>query len=155
MKNLFPFLFLFLLLVSCGGDDDICTSGEGTPRLKVRFKDTNNKLKTLDSIYVDMDYGSGFKNISTQARVDSLLIPLRVDDTTFTDIQISNRKGGQASKLRISYTTKSEYVSPACGLKKLYENVESALISTGPILNLEQTQKQILDENKTHIFLIF
>lgn len=155
MKNLFPFLFFILLLVSCGGDDDICTSGEGTPRMKVKFKDTNNKLTTLDSLYVDVDYGNGLKNVLTRSQADSVLIPLRVDDAAFTEIQVRTTKAGKAAKVRISYTTTSKYVSPACGLKKLYENVEATLVTPDPVVNVEQTQKQILDENKTHMYLIF
>ena len=155
MKNLFPFLVVVFLLISCGGDDDICTGGEGTPRMKVKFKDTNNKLTTLDSLYVDVDYGNGLKNVISRARADSVFIPLRVDDTAYTEIQVRTRREDKAAKVRISYTTTSQYVSPACGLKKLYENVEATLETPDPVVNVEQTQKQILDENKTHLYLIF
>lgn len=155
MKNLFPFLVVVFLFISCGGDDDICTGGEGTPRMKVKFKDTNNKLTTLDSLYVDVDYGNGLKNVISRARADSVFIPLRVDDAAYTEIQVRTRREDKAAKVRISYTTTSQYVSPACGLKKLYENVEATLETPDPVVNVEQTQKQILDENKTHLYLIF
>lgn len=155
MRNIFYGLSIVLLLVSCGGDDDICTSGEGTPRMKIKFKGSNNKLTTLDSVYVDVDYGAGSKNVISRAQVDSLLIPLRVDDSDITEVKIRTRKKGNISTVRIQYTTTSTYVSPACGLKKLYENVQVSLVKSNPVDNIEQAQKQILDENKTHLYLIF
>ncbi|SFI25820.1 DUF6452 family protein [Halpernia frigidisoli] len=163
MKKIFLFSLFSLVLFSCGSEDDICTSGEGTPRIKIKFKtQANNKLKSLDSIFVSADLGSGVQPVLAQKfPTDSIVIPLRVDDAPYTDIYVSLASkvpAGQVlnvSKIRINYTTKSQYVSPACGIKKTYENLNSVLINPNPVLNLEQTQTQITNEAKTSLYLIF
>ncbi len=148
-------VLIFVTTISCGSDDDICTSGEATPRMKVKFKDSNNKLVTLDSIYVDVDYGSGFVNIATESDADSILIPLRVDENLSTTIQIRTTNAGSKSLVDVVYTTKSSYVSPACGIKKVYENVGYTLTQSDPLTNVEANQTKITDENKTHLYFIF
>ena len=49
-KKLSSYYFFSFLIYSCNSDDDICLSGDTTPRLKVKFKTKDGKLKTLDSI---------------------------------------------------------------------------------------------------------
>ena len=44
-------MILGFLLTSCENDDDVCVSGEATPRLKIKFKSADNKVLTLDSLY--------------------------------------------------------------------------------------------------------
>lgn len=143
------------LSVSCGNDDDICTSGEGTPRIKLKFKDSNNKLIQLSKLYIDADYGSGVKNIITKTSADSVLVPLKVDGTGHTDLIVHTSESGAKSTIRINYTEESSYVSPACGIKKNYKNVSSTLQNPNPVKSLEQNQTEITNESKTHLYLIF
>lgn len=150
------FSFFTLTLLSCGSDDDICLSGEATPRMKLKFKTkSTGKMKTLDTLFVNVDYGNGQVPVIAQTRVDSVLIPLRVDENNFTKIYVGTSRIGSPSEININYSTKSQYVSPACGIKKVYENVTSILEVPNPVLDLEQNQTQITDEAKTHFFLLF
>lgn len=155
----FKFLVSFCLLgflFSCGGDDDICESGEGTPRMKIAFKSLQTgKEKTLDSLYVAVDYGSGKVNLGGLKTVNSRLIPLRVDDSPFTDIYFKETIKGPESKVRVSYTTKSTYVSPGCGIKKTYDNLTSEIITPNPVLKVELGQNLIENEDKTNLYLLF
>jgi hypothetical protein len=80
---------------------------------------------------------------------------LRVDNNPFTEISLRTTNKGNASKVKINYTLKSEYVSPACGFKRLYENVSGTLETANPVLKIEQNQDQIIDENKTHFYFTF
>lgn len=148
---------LFLgMLCSCGGDDDICESGEGTPRIKVAFKnEATGKVVTLDSLYVAVDYGSGKVELGKQTKIDSRLIPLRVDDSPYTDVYFRLENEGAESKVRINYNTKSTYVSPGCGIKKTYENLTSELQTPDPVKNLEPAQNFIENEDKTNLYLLF
>lgn len=158
MKFLKIFLIsIFLIsLFSCGSDDDICLGGEATPRMKLRFKtQSTGKLKTMDSLYVNVDYGNGPISVVAKSKVDSVLIPLRVDDVPFTKIYVGITKKAVTSEIKINYTTKSQYVSPACGVKRIYENVTSVLDVPNPVLAVEQNQNQITDESKTHFYLLF
>jgi hypothetical protein len=150
------FVCFLSMLCSCGGDDDICESGEGTPRMKVAFKTLlTGKAKTMDSLYVAVDYGSGKVNLGGTKTVVSTLIPLRVDDSPYTDIYFKETKNGSESKVRITYTTKSIYVSPGCGIKKTYDNLTSELITPNPVQKLELGQNLIENEDKTNLYLLF
>lgn len=156
MKKIISIFLISILVISCGSDDDICTSGEATPRMKIKFKNAaTGNAKTLDSLYVDVDYGNGPVNVSQQRFADSALIPLRVDENDFTEMYVHFTKYGAKSKIKINYTTETEYVSPACGIKKLYDNLEAVLSNTNPVLSVEKNQNSILDENKTHLYLHF
>lgn len=148
-------VFIAILTVSCGNDDDICTSGEGTPRIKLKFKDSNKKLIQLSKLYIDVDYGSGVKNVITQSLADSVLVPLKIDGSGYTDLIVHTSESGAKSTIRINYTEESSYVSPACGIKKNYKNVSSELKQADPVTALEQNQTEIINENKTHLYLIF
>jgi hypothetical protein len=146
------------LLFSCGGDDDICESGEGTPRMKVSFLNADSgKEKTVDSLYVAVDYGSGKVQLGGQAKITSRIIPLRVDDSPYTDIYFRITNKGTESKVRINYTTKSIYVSPGCGVKKTYEKLNSVLdpTTTTPVKSIEPGQNFIENEDKTNLYLLF
>ena len=158
MKAKFIFLlFISLFLYSCGSDDDICIGGEATPRMKIKFKTkATGKMKTMDSIFIAVDYGIGPVAVfGTVTKTDSVLIPLRVDETPFTKMYVGVSRVAVNSEIKINYTTASEYVSPACGIKKLYQNVNSVLEVPNAVLGVEQNQNQIIDENKTHLFLLF
>ncbi|WP_300669403.1 DUF6452 family protein [Soonwooa sp.] len=146
-----------LSLLSCGGDDDICVSGEATPRVKIKFKtDSNDKLLTVDTLYVSVDYGNGkIKNLTTASKVDSIFVPLRVDNSTATKLYFKTRKKGDTSIVNISYQTASTYVSPACGYKLSYKDVKYDLLKPNPVKRVQPNQNEIVDENKTHFFLLF
>jgi len=144
------------MFFSCGGDDDICESGEGTPRMKVSFKSIDTgKERPVDSLYVAVDYGSGKVQLGKLEKIDSRLIPLRVDDSPYTDVYFRFADKGVESHVRVNYTTKSAYVSPGCGIKKTYENLNSELIQSNPVLKLEAGLNQIENEDKTNLFLLF
>lgn len=156
-KFLIAVCFLSLIF-SCGGDDDICESGEGTPRMKVSFLNAESgKEKTLDSLYVAVDYGSGKVQLGVQTKITSRVIPLRVDDTPYTDIYFRIANKGAESKIRVSYTTKSIYVSPGCGIKKMYENLNPVLdpATTNPVQSIQSGQNFIENEDKTNLYLLF
>lgn len=161
MANYFKFLMmagLLSLLFSCGGDDDICESGEGTPRMKVSFLNfESGKERTLDSLYVAVDYGSGKVQLGGQAKITSRIIPLRVDDAPYTDIYFRVTNKGKESKVRVNYTTRSIYVSPGCGIKKTYESLNAVLdpATVIPVRSIENGQNFIENEEKTNLFLLF
>lgn len=155
-KNIVLTLICVLGLFSCNTDDDICASGEATPRVKIKFKNkSNGALKTLDSLYIAVDYGNGAVDVVQRAAADSVLLPLRVDDVDYTDLFIRTKKKGSVSKVRLNYQTSSEYVSPACGIKRNYLQLVPTVLVPQPVLGAETNLNEIKDENKTHIFLLF
>ena len=156
LKKVFLLILLSFLIYSCTSEDDICLSGDTTSRLKVKFKTKEGKLKTLDSLYIKVDYGNGAESILAQkSTIDSALVPLRIDESTFTDLYFSTSKDGIFSKVKLNYTSTTEFVSPACGFKRNYENMNPVLEIPSEVTALEKNQNQILNEDKTHLFLIF
>lgn len=155
-KKILVFALICTLFSSCTSDDDICLNGDATARMKVKFKSKDGKIKTLDSLYVKVDYGKGLENvIARKQSTDSILVPLRVDDSSFTEMYFSTSKNGLGSKVKVNYSTRAEYVSPACGIKKVYENVNPVLEVPAEVTALEVNQNIISNESKTHLFLIF
>lgn len=157
MKKTLFFLSFILLLSSCGNEDDICMSTDSTPRLKLKFKsEITGKLIQLDSLYVDVDYGKAEPSaIISSANVDSVFIPMRIDENPYTDIFIRTKKFGDKSKIRINYQSKNIYVSPACGFKKNYENLNAELLQSNPVLNVEPNHTSLTDESKINFYLRF
>jgi hypothetical protein len=154
MKRLLSFFILSVMMISCGGDDDICESGEGTPRLKVTFKN-GDKITKLDSLKVYVDYGVRTVDLGWSRNVDSIFIPLRVDESPYTDLFVKRTRKGDSSRVRVSYSTKSIYVSPGCGAKLNYENVSGQLLKSNPVIKLETGQNFIENEEKTNLYLVF
>ncbi|MCG2793330.1 MAG: DUF6452 family protein [Weeksellaceae bacterium] len=149
---------VLLLLTSCGNDDDICLGEESTPRLKLKFRnESNNLLKTIDTLYVDVDYGKAeLKSIVAAApNVDSVFVPLRIDDSPYTDFYIRQRKAGPTSKIRVSYDKKAIYVSPACGFKINYESLKAELLQSDPVKSIQSNNTSLTDESKINFYLRF
>lgn len=156
MKKIIFFLSFLIILASCGSDDDICLNSDSTPRLKLRFRNADDRFIRLDSLYVDVNYGNNiYKNIITQANVDSIFVPLRIDESPYTDIHIRSRKSGDTSKVRISYDKKAVYVSPACGFKINYENLKAELLQINPVLSVQSNHTTLNNEGKVNFYLHF
>ncbi len=154
-KKFFLLILVSFLIYSCTSDDDICLNGDTTSRLKVKFRTKEGKIKTLDSLYLKVDYGNGAENILARGKTDSVLIPLKIDESTFTDLYFSTTKKGTYSKIKLNYTTTTEFVSAACGIKRIYDNLDPVLEIPAEVTALEKNQNQIVNESKTHLFLIF
>jgi len=148
------FIFVLSTVISCGGDNDICDSGEGTPRMKITFK-RDNKISVVDSIKIYADLGTGIIDLGWKLKVDSVFVPLRVDDSPFTDVYVKTTTEEDSTRVRINYTTKSIYVSPGCGVKRNYENVNSVLSAPNSLKSVEQGQNFIENEDKTNLFFNF
>ena len=96
-KKFFLLILVSFLIYSCTSDDDICLNEDTTSRLKVKFRTKEGKIKTLDSLYLKVDYGNGTENILARGKTDSVLIPLKIDESTFTDLYFSTTKKGNYS----------------------------------------------------------
>lgn len=157
MKKLGMFFVLMLgiFAASCAGDDDICLHSEGTPRLKMKFKDSAGRLATLDSLYISADYGGGTQAVVQAARVDSVLVPLRIDGSGSTLLEIRRRKAEMPARLQLQYAEQAEYVSPACGIRKLYRDVRYQLHPAAGARAAEPAQNEITDEIRTHLYITF
>ncbi|TXD51723.1 MULTISPECIES: DUF6452 family protein [unclassified Polaribacter] len=119
MKKIIVFILLSMVIFSACEKDDFCIQNPVTPKLILRFYDTNNRetLKDVASFYVWAEgKDSIFKNVST----DSLVIPLN----RFAEETIYNfSKNKVVNQFTIQYTTQDEYVSRSCGFRVLFNDV--------------------------------
>lgn len=153
-------LLLSIALISCNSDDDICDKGLGTPRLKIKFKTENNKLYQPDTLLIGVQLTDAdtIKTVVSAIKPDSVLVPLRVDEQPYTDLYIRTQPNNPSEKtavVRIHYTPKAEYVSPACGIRRLYEQVSASVQQAAAVKNVETNATSINNENQTPIYLIF
>jgi len=148
------FLFAF---ISCDQESDICTEG-GTPRMKMKFKKLD-KLFTVDSLTVSvlLSNSDTIKVLANAKKVDSVLIPMKINGDRFTDIliKLDPKSDINYSKIRIEYDEKLEYASPGCGMRKLYDSLFARFIKHDLATGIEINSNQIHDENTTAIYLIF
>lgn len=122
--------------------------------MKITFK-KDGKISDVAKIKIDADYGSGVIAVGTYTNVDSVFVPLRVDESQFTDIYVKTIDTEDSTRVRVNYTTKSIYVSPGCGVKRNYENVNSVLSTPNSLKSVEQGQNFIENEDKTNLFFNF
>ena len=123
--------------------------------MKVKFKSADGRVATLDSLYIDINYGSGLVNVIKAKSIDSVTIPLRVDNNPFTEISLRTTNKGNSSKIKNNVFFKIRICFSDIWLQRLYENVGGTLVTPNPVIKIEQNQDLIIDENKTHFYFIF
>lgn len=99
--------------------DDFCTQNPITPKLVLRFYDTNNRTqpKAVESLYV---WASGKDSILANQSLDSISIPL---NSIATETVYNFSKGNVVNQFTISYTPTQIYVSRSCGFKVNFNDV--------------------------------
>jgi len=156
-KLIFFILPVFVIFFACNQESDICTEG-GTPRMKIKFK-KSGKLFTVDSLTMSvLASDSDTINVLTNAKkVDSVLVPMKINGDGFTDIlvKVNPNSNINYSKIHVEYDEKLEYVSPGCGMRKLYDNISANLKKSDSITSIEINSNQIHNENTTVIYLVF
>lgn len=150
------YLIFFLLIASCNSNDDICTEN-GTPLMNLDFKNNNGDIKTLDTLYLEVEMANHKKIeiAKAQTNVKEIKVPLRVDPSTTTNIYLRTRKLGPVSLFRINYQQKTQYASPACGYRVLYQNISANLLQSNPVQSILPAQNDITNEDNPHFHLIF
>ncbi|MHC6198359.1 DUF6452 family protein [Elizabethkingia miricola] len=159
IKFIFCFVPLLLAIVGCNQEDDICTEG-GSPKMKVKFKRAaDGKLTRMDSLTVRILWGTDTLMVAPNVKaVDSVMIPLKVTGDGFTDIlvQTNPKSKTDISKIKVKYTESSEYVSPGCGIRKLYDNLTvSPVEGLNPVKSVDINSNQIHNEVKTVLYFNF
>lgn len=159
IKFIFCFVPLLLAIVACNQEDDICTEG-GSPKMKVKFKTVaDGKLARMDSLTVRILWGTDTLMVAPNVKaVDSVMIPLKVTGDAFTDIlvQTNPKSKTEISKIKVKYTESSEYVSPGCGIRKLYDNLTvSPIEGLNPVKSVDINSNQIHNEVKTVLYFNF
>lgn len=145
MKKTLPFIVFLALILGCE-KDDFCTQNPITPKLVVRFYDSNNptQLKTVDQLYV---WANGKDSIIVNQTLDSISIPL---NSIANETVYNFSKGTVVNQLTIKYTPKEMYVSRSCGFRVIFDEVTVESNNTW-ISSFSQIQTTINNQNAAHV----
>ena len=154
-KNFLKSLLLILsisLLFNCERDD-ICIDAT-TPNLIIRFynQTDNETIKTVDNLKVEIDSLGTFINYNSYTSIDSLTIPLRIDDdiTTYR-FTIDESTSPIVDEFDLNYTRDFVFVSRSCGYKTEFLNISTSNQSNNWINAINILKQDIQDENEAHI----
>ena len=145
LARLFSVLSATFLAVSCESDD-ICDHTVNTPRLVVRFYNTNN-TRTPMSIANLTIYGEGNTTpLVSSATLDSIALPLRLQNPTTYLFQ---------TVVSGTITTEETFVSKACGIKTTYNTLSATIqdANTSWLKGVTIKNNTIDNEKKAHIHL--
>ncbi|MBQ0788791.1 MAG: hypothetical protein KBT69_14930 [Oceanihabitans sp.] len=161
-----PILIAFVAFLSCEKDDICSDETSTTARLFIEFYNSSNteNLKNVTKFRVqgvgNDDVLSGY-NIVTAS---SVYLPLKTTENTTQYILYNNYEidtddvvTGNPDTITVSYNTKLEYVSKACGYKTVFENVTISVVDDGDkwINNIVSTtdNEPISNEDEAHFYL--
>lgn len=162
LKNILFFAIVATFLWSCQ-PDDLCEKKVNTPRLVVRFYDTNNtkSVKLVNNLIV---YGKDHNTILINATTDSIALPLKLNAPT-TFVMVSNASydgnsgtinGGKTATITLSYNTENQFVNKACGFRAIYNSLSYVVESSSEtwIKSVSVKNTEIKDEKnaKIHIY---
>lgn len=148
MKKIIALLFLAIVIISACEKDDFCTQNPVTPKLILRFYDTDNTetLKKASGLYVWAE-GVAKDSLFINASTDSLYIPLNINaEETIYNFS----KGNIVNQFTIKYTPENEYVSRSCGFKILFNDVIFSADNTW-ITSFTQIETTIENQNAAHV----
>ncbi|NHF61223.1 hypothetical protein FK220_017860 [Flavobacteriaceae bacterium TP-CH-4] len=127
-------IFLGILCIASCEKDDICVDGD-TPLLVIRFydKDDTTLLKTVPALEVRGLNGSDTLGVIANASLDSIAIPLRVDQggTSFIFSQNPDEEDETTlnmDNITFNYETRELFVSRACGFIVNYDSLSATAI---------------------------
>lgn len=124
-----PLIILFCILAfSACEKDDICIDAD-TPLLIVRFYDVMDTtlVKDVQNLVVMGVDESGLRDTIPNVALDSIVIPLRTNNTT-TTFTLSRQTGitdVNVDTLRFTYESKEIFASRACGYIVNYDSLQA------------------------------
>jgi len=134
--NVMAWLCSLMIFLPVGCEkDDICVDGD-TPLLVIRFFDSTQPEtpKAVDQLRViGLGNGDPVPTFADRSSLDSIALPLRPGEaeTTFVLIRDSQDEDGvetgNPDTLQLSYATREEFISRACGFIANYEELASQL----------------------------
>ena len=161
----YGFLLIISIVItqSCEKDDICAESTPTTPRLIVRFYDTNSpdQTKPVTDLLVygvnELDQVVFFDNMF-HSTTDSIAIPLRTDSNItrlvfHRDLDLSDFQTGNLDVISTNYTKNDIYVSRACGYKNIYNDLAATIESDTDnwIINVEIINTTVENETSAHV----
>ena len=147
-------LLLVILVISVHCErDDICIDAT-TPNLIIRFYDQseNTTLKSVDELKMEIDSLGTYIEYNTYSAIDSLVIPLRIDDDlTKLRFTINESTTPIIDNFTLNYERNFVFVSRSCGYKSEFLNIQTTNATNNWIQTLNIIKQNIQDENQAHL----
>ncbi len=158
MKYIKKFLIISVLVSlywSCE-EDDVCLEG-ASPNLVVLINDaTTEERMTLDTLFVEYWDSDAVIDTLKFYNKDSVQIPLRIDDGAIgLGFMYSLQEGSAKDSLAMSYSSQLQYVSKACGMKKIFTEVAFQAISIDSIQSISAVTQTISNDQEVHLLLYY
>jgi Family of unknown function (DUF6452) len=167
MKKTLLLLLIAFSFASCEKDDICDEKTSTTPRLIIDFYNvaTPTVKKNVTKLAV---FSEGVTDSITFDAVSTIQLPLKISATN-TKYRLVLNNGNtnpllvNEDVLEFKYSTNTIYVSRACGFKTLFtlDNTNPYTLTDNPIPDLlwmqsiAVLQPNILDENETHLKILF
>ncbi|WP_353778401.1 DUF6452 family protein [Winogradskyella sp. 3972H.M.0a.05] len=173
MNKLNKILLLLLVITSTNCErDDICAEGTlTTPQLVINFNNVTSPEDSKNVVALTVtpldDMGNDLPSILTSSTVNTISVPLRIQDETETDpittsYKLIKNAGSETEEntdiINITYTTEFIYVSRACGFRSIFNldpNTQTAfnvdVDGDNWILSFNIDNFTIDNENEAHI----
>lgn len=168
MKKIVVLAFVLVILFGCEKDDICDANTPTTPRLVIEFYDnltavpTLKKVTNLGIISPGNATGLGFNDVS------KIYVPLKIDgvSTVFNFIQnglTTVATDDNTDVVTFNYSTKTIYVSRACGYKTNFSlNTTNGIVRADGasndgfwIQNIQIVKSEIENENDIHVKIFF
>ncbi len=155
IKSIILWMLLFITFFSCERDD-ICIDPT-TPKVIVKFQDALNhqNVKSVNKLKIEIDSLGVFIPFGEVKSVDSILIPLRIDQD-ITKIRVT-KNAGESTEIsddwNLVYQRELRFVSRSCGYKTIFLNTENQSNTTNWMQEVEIIYQNIENEKKTHILI--
>ncbi len=167
MKKTLLLLLIAFSFPSCEKDDICDEKTSTTPRLIIDFYNVSipTDKKNVTKLAV---FSEGVIDSITFDGVSTIQLPLKINENT-TKFRLVLNNGNtnpllvNEDILEFKYDAKTVYVSRACGFKSIFtlDNTNPYNLTDNPIPDLlwiqsiEVLQPNILDENETHLKILF
>jgi len=139
---------LFVAMASCEVDD-ICVEKVLTPKLILRFYDTNDHTKTKNIQHLSV-WVTGKDTLYKDVKTDSIAIPL---DVSATQTVYQLKSGNDIDVLHINHENNIIFVSRSCGYKYNFILQDLPTLTNSWISGFEHidTPKLIENEDNAHL----
>jgi len=156
-KSIIAFCIFFgIIYFSACEKDDICVDGD-EPLLVIRFydNDAQTEFKDVTSLIVRGYNSPDTLAAITNAALDSIALPLRINETSTTFLLSRQLKDEEVNLdiLTFSHKNKEVFISRACGFVANYENLNPSLTTDSDnwIKNIEVVNPTVKDIDSAHV----
>lgn len=148
MKKLLGIMVVVILTLTISCEiDDICIEDDSTPKLIIKFYDTDNQgtAKEVENLYV---WAKNKDSLYQESTTDSIAIPL---NPAVDRVEYCFSSNSLIDTLKIHYTNKEVFISRSCGYKMNFIIQDQTQLINQWTTGFETTEIPQIVENEQEI----